>query len=1247
MALTATFAADFSQFSKSIENATVQLGVFDRGAKSASRDLKREMESISGQKVAAEAARMAEAVKRLGGEGGAAAGLLKLTDSELQRLQSTMDAATAKAGKLGEALPDSLKQVQEQLAKLPKPMDEVSKGTGLLDASFAKLTTSFAAASIVDKVVGGIADMASQAIASAGTLVDLNASTGVSIETLQRWGQVAKLGGLQLEDMTTASFKLGAAIDGGGQSVREAVARLGLEFEKLRGLKPEEQMDVILRAAEKLGPTQERNAIFVDLFGERGAKSLSRIVDGYKETADAAKAATAEQIRAIDEAADAWDKFVDDTLTRVKAALGDLARESKSSLQNGAAVAGGLTEFTAEQQRAIALALGAADQFGNAKVDELMNRFRAENEKASGATKKQAAEEEAARQRQAASTRDYVAELVKLKSATDALEPAQRAQLDAALKIGASAQEIERRFGLSEQAQRLYEGATKDTTKALESADDFQARFNDTVSRNAEELKKATFEYQQFIATTNSKAVVAGDKWPDMTKLLEQNYTGPIAKALQNNVLMQARHADELDKLVTDRTETRLNADLAEVDRWVAAQKAQLDKHDASWQAAADAIDAFAAKKKEALNLDDEIDRWIEWNKQLGVTAEKMKSLEKAGRQQTVAGLREMSSAFADLAQSTGQTDGWMADMAEIVGLMAVSAEAGNQFAATLEKIRDEGKATVADILQLAASFATLIATMERATDVAGKANRAFRGAATGAQFGAQVGGAWGAIIGAVVGAVAGAARNPAWEDVMNRVGEQWGVQISKGLAKSIADQAKNIFGGNRQAAELFNLDAIIGEAGGLTSDNFKTMVARLHDVFSLLQEGFLTTGQALDILSRNWQAFVEAGTDAAGRLRPELVEIIRLTREMGLASKEVQAYVREQSNAAIAGANAIINASKQQFDSYQKIADSVKTAQEEIDKLNQVEARGRGIEWTKEMEKAQAKLTEALTAQHKAGEGAAGQLELMGRIAMGTYAAAIKGGMTHNEAMKAAAPGLSQLIKAYENLGITVEDAGLKAFLAQAKFVEANPEILAGIDGIAASMIGLSNMGLLDADMFSKLQQAGQGMYEQLRAKAEEFGLSGDEATRAALVPMQEYLHQAAEQAELLGVPLDENTQKLIDQSKAMGLWRDQAKDPMKEMTDAVREMRDAVKEMVNELKKIPANVTTTVKTRFVREDDGSTPQENTGPTAGPSGSSTVAAGDAGRGAMTITVPVSIDGRQVARATVPYIPAALRQGGV
>ncbi len=162
-------------------------------------------------------------------------------------------------------------------------------------------------------------------------------------------------------------------------------------------------------------------------------------------------------------------------------------------------------------------------------------------------------------------------------------------------------------------------------------------------------------------------------------------------------------------------------------------------------------------------------------------------------------------------------------------------------------------------------------------------------------------------------------------------------------------------------------------------------------------------------------------------------------------------------------------------------------------------------------------------------------ELADLGTIAVGTFAAAIASGMSFGEALKAAAPGLNSLNQSYKDLGLNVEDAATKQLLLQASILEKTPKLIQGVDGLSSSMIGLSNMGMLNADTFEALQRTGMSLYQRLQGEVHNTAgasMTLEEKTRAALLPMQGYLQNAKEEAERLGIPLNANTQELINQS-------------------------------------------------------------------------------------------------------------------
>jgi len=100
---------------------------------------------------------------------------------------------------------------------------------------------------------------------------DLANRTGIGVESLQSLQVAAKLGGV--DDVTVAFDKLTVAIGKAAESGDTgAFDRLGLNFEQLRSMSPEEQFRAIAAAISALPGEAERAAAAVAIFGKSGAQ---------------------------------------------------------------------------------------------------------------------------------------------------------------------------------------------------------------------------------------------------------------------------------------------------------------------------------------------------------------------------------------------------------------------------------------------------------------------------------------------------------------------------------------------------------------------------------------------------------------------------------------------------------------------------------------------------------------------------------------------------------------------------------------------------------------------------------------------------------------------------------------------------------------------------------------------------------------------------------------------------------------
>jgi len=250
---------------------------------------------------------------------------------------------------------------------------------------------------------------------------------------------------------------------------------------------------------------------------------------------------------------------------------------------------------------------------------------------------------------------------------------------------------------------------------------------------------------------------------------------------------------------------------------------------------------------------------------------------------------------------------------------------------------------------------------------------------------------------------------------------------------------------------------------------------------------------------------------------------------------EERLAAVTDAVNKMITGYSATTSVLTEGFDA---VGASVTKAQENYDKL-----AASGTATQEQLRVAQEAVTIALENQHAVGTANVQMLADLGVQGVATFSAVYMATGSYTEALAAVAPAMSTLNQAYMDLGLQVDDVLLSHLMLQAGVLEGNPALMAAIDGQAGAMQGMAQMGLLNAETFAAMQRTGTELYARLQAEtaaqAAATGNLGD-TTVDALMPMQTYLHEATVQAELLGLPLDANTQMLIDQSKELGIWKE-----------------------------------------------------------------------------------------------------------
>jgi hypothetical protein len=139
---------------------------------------------------------------------------------------------------------------------------------------------------------------------------DLAARTGIGVEALQSLQMAGKLSGV--DDITGAVQKLAVAIGNAAASGEtSAFTNLGLNFEQLQAMSPEEQFKAIQAAIAALPTEAERAAAAVKIFGKAGVELLPLMSQNLAEIEERMKrlgaVVGADQVEAIGSMNDALD----------------------------------------------------------------------------------------------------------------------------------------------------------------------------------------------------------------------------------------------------------------------------------------------------------------------------------------------------------------------------------------------------------------------------------------------------------------------------------------------------------------------------------------------------------------------------------------------------------------------------------------------------------------------------------------------------------------------------------------------------------------------------------------------------------------------------------------------------------------------------------------------------------------------------------------------------------------------------
>lgn len=327
-------------------------------------------------------------------------------------------------------------------------------------------------------------------------------------------------------------------------------------------------------------------------------------------------------------------------------------------------------------------------------------------------------------------------------------------------------------------------------------------------------------------------------------------------------------------------------------------------------------------------------------------------------------------------------------------------------------------------------------------------------------------------------------------------VGRDYGVKISEGLSKEIAENSKTM---GRQAASLLSLDKIVGEAGGVQAFGLDKTTGKLRDLFSMIQTGKLTAEQAKGPFDKLFGEVVQASiSKTTGLISAQAAELRDLAEASGMQSDAVEKFKGEQRDIAATIVGRLAN--NKDF----KIANA------------------------------------------QAGE-------VFGTALAAQYERMVKQGLSGLEIAEKLGPQIDALQKKFAEAGF----GGGKAFEAMLGKVELFRDELTGpvaqgfqdVTGLAAALF---NSGDLTKSGFQGLAGQAGAQFAELQARMTSEGKDPN----AAFEMMAGDLQKLWEMQRRFNVDLDANTQQMLDQAQQNGVVGEEFMDPLLRESERTNEI-------------------------------------------------------------------------------------------
>jgi hypothetical protein len=1125
-----------------------------------------------------------------------------LSSGQVTQSIGTLEQAMKMVAARGYEIPPAMRQAADSLKLIQKESTgtqaslggAASKIGGFVSSLGIGLPLSLGAAA------AGLVTFGKSALENAGHLVDLNAKTTVSMDGLQRMAFVAKQSGATVDDYTDSIFKLGVNVHKGGAETQEAVAKMGLSFQQFKAQAPEQQFNTIIENLDKLGTGGERNAALVALFGKGVAGTVAGMVDNYKKLARQAVVASDEQIHALDDASDAWDRFVKNTESRITQLLGSfvlLAADSKKHLQTQIQylqlAANGMVPYI----NGVAGARAELEQM-RAGMPELFAHWKQDIDITDTAS---------------ASQRSLTEELRAAQEALAGLSVEQRAQVEAGLELGRSTEKIAADTGVSAEVIELYKKALQEAKTETERFTTANAKYQDSLARMNELVDgtgmstgewarqllfaHASLDDVQTVTGMTAGAVrdlgkaVAGEM--DLEKTwaeLNMKMHAAVLKDWDTFIAQQVKLADQKaaaiiknlqaeDKAVKDTVQNELTLRIRSIDAQIAAEKRrgasvdqilqlELQKENLAYRQRLNQIEQEGTARQNALTKGvkgyDDAYNAIADDVRVQMAAAAVDH--RAAVDGMVADAKRLRVSWMDavgaisgsLSGIGGNAGGFLASISKIESSFKSLDEAASRFSA-------KGGGTAANFAALGTSFASIATALVavglqlwnvyEAEQKADAETRAYE------QSQADLGVT---LSGPTITAIQASQK----AFLALYTGMITGNKVFNDLLATLGGKVTPAF--QAQIGEAMNLTAVIKDLGGVSAANVGKIEQLAGVTLKLTGMGGATGAQAMQELSGALQELGTYAEKTGGLWDAAFKKLIADAAAAGVGIDTINSLISGQQSklaSGIAGVTGALGKDAAAWENRNKAVDEAQNALDDFVSSGKLEKARDALQKATEggdptkikaatyaLAAAQEQLRDLGNAladsQDKARVGVVHtqeEFDRLSRIALNTFATMVASGKTPVEAMQAIGASVDDLIngnRAFELSG----NAAFEELQQWRELTKNNEPLLTSIGSLNDLLTATTNLSGINKAAFADFEAQGVSAYDKLIAA----GFTQQQAEKE-LAPLLQNIVQIAKDKNLA---IDEGTQKLIDQAKADGELQDQQETQQQVMKEGLGEI-------------------------------------------------------------------------------------------